>query len=161
MSNEVKVMTLDQQRASQLKWDLRFLEMAKHPKSWSKDPSTQVGALLVSPDRREIIAGYNGFPTRLSDDAALYADRETKYSRILHAEENAVINARRNLEGYTLYSPVPPCTHCALVAIQAGIHACVVETPSEDILSRWGDSIMNAVALFEEAGVKYREIDRG
>lgn len=151
--------TLAEERANRLKWDRRFLDMAKHPKSWSKDPSTQVGALLVSPDRRTIIPGYNGFPSRMSDAPSLYADRAVKYSRILHAEENAVINARQSVDGFTLYSPVPPCTHCALIAIQAGVSVCVVEKPSDDIMSRWGESIKMARQFFAEAGVEYREID--
>jgi dCMP deaminase len=145
--------------ANALKWDRRFLDMTSHPKSWSKDPSTQVGALLVSHDRRTIIVGYNGFPSRLSDHESLYEHRPTKYGRILHAEENAVINARQSVEGFTLYSPVPPCTHCALIVIQAGIARCVVHTPTEDIMSRWGDSIANARELFAEAGVEYVEIE--
>ena len=137
------------------KWDRRFLAMAHHIKTWSKDPSTQVGALLVSPDRREIIPGYNGFPIGLDDNHELYVDREKKYSRILHAEENAILNAKRDLKGYTLYSPFPPCTHCALIAIQAGVSRCVVELPTADMVLRWGDSIKNAEKLFNEAGVSY------
>lgn len=141
----------------QEKWDRRFLDMSKHPMSWSKDPSTKVGALLVSPNRRTIIPGYNGFPSRLSDDPELYACRETKYKRVLHAEENAVINAKQDLEGFTLYSPVPPCNHCALIVIQAGIAVCVSERPTEDMLSRWAKSFQTSLELFAEAGVEYRE----
>jgi len=34
----------------------------------SKDPSTQVGACIVNPDKRIVGMGYNGFPRGCSDD---------------------------------------------------------------------------------------------
>ena len=34
-----------------MKWDLRFLELAKHISDWSKDPSTKVGCIIVGEDR--------------------------------------------------------------------------------------------------------------
>ena len=67
------------------KWDKRFLGLAAHVAEWSKDPSTQVGAVVAN-GKKVVSLGFNGFPQGLSDDHRLH-DRETKYSLVLHAEE--------------------------------------------------------------------------
>ena len=64
------------------KWDLRFLEMARNAASWSKDPSTKVGAIIVDDDKRVISVGYNGFPKGVRDDERL-DDRQEKYKIIV------------------------------------------------------------------------------
>ena len=50
------------------KWDLRFLELARHISDWSKDPSTKVGCVVVGPDREIRSTGFNGFPRGIEDD---------------------------------------------------------------------------------------------
>src|SRR4051812_43949974 len=99
------------------KWDRRFLQMARLVASWSKDPSTKCGAVIVRPDKTVASVGFNGFPKGTNDDDELYADRETKYSRVVHAEQNALIFAREPLDGYTMYTwPQgfgPTCDRCA------------------------------------------------
>ena len=77
------------------KWDQRFMDLAQLVSTWSKDPSTKTGAVLVSPDKKDVILGFNGFPSRMSDAPELYANREVKYSRVVHCEVNAVLHARR------------------------------------------------------------------
>jgi len=67
------------------KWDRRFLEMAGLVASWSKDPSTQVGAVIVRPNKTIVSVGYNGFPRAVRDDQSLYQDRPTKLMRTVHA----------------------------------------------------------------------------
>jgi dCMP deaminase len=102
------------------KWDLRFLKAAEEVATWSKDPSTKVGCVIVDPElQRRTGEGFNGFPRFMSDDPALYEDRETKYSRTLHAELNAVLFSKKT-EGCTAYVTHPPCSSCALVLIQSG-----------------------------------------
>ncbi|MBT6879060.1 MAG: hypothetical protein HOA22_05955, partial [Gammaproteobacteria bacterium] len=99
------------------KWDLRFLGLAAHVAQWSKDPSTQVGSVVAS-DKRVVSLGFNGFPQGLSDDHRLH-DRETKYSLVLHAEENALLFSGADLRGNTIYVyPLPPCSRCAVKIIQ-------------------------------------------
>jgi dCMP deaminase len=66
------------------KWDCRFLEMAELVGSWSKDPSTKVGAVIVDKDRRIVSTGYNGFPQGIADRSELLNDREKKYKLIVH-----------------------------------------------------------------------------
>ena len=140
------------------KWDLRFLRLAEETATWSKDPSTKVGCVIVDPDTNRIAGvGFNGFPRGMCDHKELYENRETKYSRTIHAEVNAVLNSSGSLEGYTAYVTAPPCTNCALVLIQAGISRVVCCRPSADLLSRWADSISKTKGFFAEAEVEYSE----
>lgn len=137
------------------KWDDRFLRAADEVATWSKDPSTKVGCVIVDSElQRRVGEGFNGFPRFMSDAVELYADRETKYSRTIHAELNAVLFAKKT-EGCTAYVTHPPCTSCALVLIQSGVSRVVARRPSEDLLSRWEDSISKAEGFFNEAEVKF------
>lgn len=139
-------------------WDERFLSLAKEVSSWSKDPSTQVGSVIVRPDKTIASLGFNGFPRGLSDDDELYADRETKYARTIHAEVNALLNTRDWVKGYTIYVTAPPCSNCALTIIQSEIKRVVFPKPTADLLERWGDSIDKATKLFKEAGIEVTEL---
>lgn len=137
---------------SNTKWDKRFLELASFYASWSKDPSTQVGAVITE-GKRQISQGYNGFPQLLNDDPALYADREYKYEHIIHGEMNAIIMARQDLRGCTLYTvPFLPCSRCASMIIQAGIRR-VVSYYNEN--PRWIDSLKRSQAMFEQAAIPF------
>lgn len=96
----------------------------------SKDPSTQVGACIVDGENRILSTGYNGFPSGCSDDDFPW-DREggfseTKYPFVVHAELNAILNARgKNLTGARIYVDLFPCNECAKAIIQAGIKEVV------------------------------------
>jgi deoxycytidylate deaminase len=85
------------------KWDRRFLELAKQVSTWSKDPSTQVGAVLVNYLDQVVGMGYNGFPRGVEDSEERLNNRELKYQIVVHAEVNAVIQAGKEADGSTLY----------------------------------------------------------
>lgn len=136
------------------KWDQRFLDMAEEVASWSKDPSTKVGAVIVRPDMTVSGVGFNGFPRGMCDHDELYADRETKYSRTIHAEVNAILNSSET-EGCTLYVTLPPCTHCACIIIQSGIERVVCIPPSLDVLARWGDEFNKSKGFFDEVEIEF------
>jgi dCMP deaminase len=102
--------------------------------------------------------GFNGFPRFMSDDPALYADREWKYSRTLHAELNAVLFAKQT-EGCTAYVTHPPCAACSLILIQSGVSRVVAVRPSEDLMSRWEDSFSKTKGFFDEADVTYELVE--
>jgi len=141
------------------KWDKRFMELAKLVASWSKDPSTQTGAVIVRPDRTILAVGYNGFPKGMDDRPELYANREWKYSRIVHCEMNAVLNAKQDVTGCTLYTwPLGSCDRCAVHMIQSGIKTFVFPKLSKELEARWKDSLVKTKQYFKEAKVKYREI---
>lgn len=133
------------------KWDLRFLDLAKFVSTWSKDPSTKVGAVITDQENRIISIGYNGFPQDISDDNRL-DDRETKYKIIVHGEMNAILFANKSLEFCTLYTyPFMPCPRCAGVIIQTGIQRVVSYNSMPD---RWRDDFNLSQQLFKESGVE-------
>ena len=55
-------------RQDYISWDEYFMGVAVLAGKRSKDPSTQVGACIVSPENIIISTGYNGFPTGCADD---------------------------------------------------------------------------------------------
>lgn len=145
-------------RERQLKWDKRFIEMAEVVASWSKDPSTQCGAVIVRPDRTVASVGFNGFPKGCSDADEKYADRDLKLARVVHAELNAILFAREPLKGYTMYTyPAgwgPSCDRCAAHIIQSGITRVVHKRDQSDFASRWKEPAERALDMYEEADVE-------
>ena len=142
------------------KWDLRFLRLAYEISTWSKDPSTQTGAVIVRPNGTIAGTGFNGFPRGMSDSASLYLNRETKYERVIHCEMNAVLSAGEFVEGYTLFTvPFLSCPRCGVHMIQAGITTFVAPTCPPDKLERWGEALGRTQALILEAGRWTRLID--
>lgn len=135
------------------KWDHRFLALADMISSWSKDPSTQVGAVIVDPARRIVSTGYNGFARGVHDDPGLLHDRPRKYAQILHAEMNALLFAQRPLAGCTIYTTVPPCALCAAMLVQAGVYRVVSIDYSDQYRARMGANIQQAEAQLGAAGV--------
>ena len=141
------------------KWDERYLRLAKEVSTWSKDPSTQVGAIAVL-NGTVLAQGYNGFPKYVADDEAKLQDREIKYKYTVHAEMNCIFNAALNgvsLYGSTLYIyPLPACHECAKGIIQVGIERVVSPVFEDDLTQkRWEKSCETTFSMFEEAGVQY------
>lgn len=137
-----------------LKWEKRFVELAEHIAQWSKDPSTKVGAVIFDPNRRHVLGtGYNGFPRGCVDSTSGYADRSTKYLRVVHAEVNAVLNCTLVPRGQSMAVTKLPCVECSKVIIQSGIQ--VVYTFDQVTADpRWMESQTNALQLMWEAGVE-------
>jgi dCMP deaminase len=144
-------------------WDARFLNLALHIAQWSKDPSTQVGCVVVGPDREIRSTGFNGFPRGIDDSMERLNDREKKYPLVCHAEENAIMHAARvgvSLKGCLAYVTWPPCTRCARSLIQAGIHEIIY--PAEvGIPDRWREDFAISTAMLTEAGVHVRTVGIG
>ena len=109
--------------------------MAQLVAGWSKDPSSKVGAVITR-GKFVVAVGFNGFPQGIADTSERLNNREIKYPTILHAEVNAVLSARQDLHGCTLYAtPYLPCPQCAAVIVQSGI-ARIVFTLSDNL--QWG-----------------------
>lgn len=140
------------------KWNVRMLEMARLVSTWSKDPSTRCGAAIFRPDRTIASVGYNGFPRGCSDAKMLYADREEKYGRVVHAELNAILSAREPLHGYSMatWPPggAPSCDRCTAAIIQAGIRKVVHVVTENDFTRRWAVAMQRSLAMYREAGVE-------
>ena len=133
-------------------WNRRFLALAEHISTWSKDPSTKVGAVIVDADRRIISTGYNGFPRDVEDLDQRLNNRDVKYEMIVHGEINAIVFANQNLQGTTLYTwPFMPCSRCAGIVIQSGIRTVVA--PYNDN-ARWKSSFELTEQMFRESGVR-------
>ena len=141
------------------KWDLRFIELAHHISSWSKDPSTKVGCVVVGADREIRSTGFNGFPRGIDDSLERLQNREEKYPLICHAEENAIMHAARigvSLKDCTAYVTWPPCTRCARSLIQAGVVEVVYPQESE-VPERWMDDFEMSSMMMDEAGLTIRQ----
>lgn len=142
-------------------WDIRFLKLAEHIASWSKDPSTKVGCIIVGADREIRSTGFNGFPRGIDDSEERLTNREFKYPFICHAEENAIMHAARigvSLKGCTAFVTWPPCTRCTRSLIQAGVREVVYPSGLE-IPERWRSDFDMGQQMFLEAKVKVRDVE--
>lgn len=124
---------MSQKREDYITWDEYFMGVAELSALRSKDPSTQVGACIVSQDNKILSMGYNGFPKGCSDDEFPWDKAHeqddpynAKYFYTTHSELNAILNYRGgSLEGSKLYVTLFPCNECAKAIIQAGIKTVV------------------------------------
>lgn len=134
-------------------WDKRFLELADHVASWSKDPSTKVGAVIVNADKQVLSLGYNGFPRGVFDVQTRYDDRPTKHLYVAHAERNALDNAFTDVRGATLYATLCPCNECAKSIIQRGIKRVVTRPfATEDHKTKF--NFAATTIMFYEANIE-------
>lgn len=144
-------------RNSYISWDEYFMGIAMLSAERSKDPSTIVGACIVSQDNRILSMGYNGAPRGLHDDKMHWqrdgAFLDTKYAYVCHAELNAILNYRGDLTGSKVYVKLFPCNECAKAIIQAGIKEVIYK---EDKYAS-ADNVIASKALFDACGVKYTE----
>jgi dCMP deaminase len=148
------------------KWHKHFIEVAKLTSNLSKDPSTQVGAVVVDRDRRILATGYNGFPKGIADTEERLNNRIEKYKHIIHAEMNCIYNATFNgvsLNNSILYVyGLPICSDCAKGLIQVGIktvHICSSYTQN-NMPDKWKEHWNISKLMFNEAGVEIINHDR-
>ena len=145
-----------------IKWRNRFLQRAKEASEWSKDPSRQIGAVIVDPVKKNILSsGYNGFPRGINDTEERLNNRELKYQLVCHAEMNCLYNASyigACLDGSFIYVyGLPICNECAKGVIQVGIRHAVVWVEG-DISQRWLDAWELTKEMFDEVGITYELI---
>lgn len=148
-----------------INWQQYFMAQALLAAKRSKDPSTQVGAIIVGADNRIIGTGWNGMPktnklysnndfqmpwTKDSSDPL-----ESKYLYVVHAEPNAIHHASASVNGSTMYLTWFPCSECAKVITQSGIKKLVYL--KENSTDRYRVSMEAAKRIFNFAGVQYTE----
>lgn len=130
-----------------INWDQYFMGVAKLSAFRSKDPNTQVGACIVTPDNKIVGVGYNGLPWGCDDSEFPWDNREgdmydTKYPYVVHAELNAILNSTQKLSGCRIYVSLFPCHECVKAIIQSGIKEILYEddkyndTPSDRAAKR-------------------------
>ena len=150
----------NKQRLDYLSWDEYFMGVAELSAMRSKDPSTQVGACIVSADNRILSIGYNGAPNGFEDKNFPW-DREgeflnTKYPFVCHAELNAISNFRGNkkdLEGAKLYFTLFPCNECTKLIIQNGIKEIIYLSDKY----QHTEGTQASKIMLEKCGVKFIE----
>ena len=103
-------------------WDAVFVSMAFLAAMRSPDAETKHGAVVVDAKRRVLGTGFNGFP-RGCDDEQLPRSRPGKYPFVIHAEINALLNARQidDPAACTIYVTGEPCNECFKMIVQHGI----------------------------------------
>ena len=144
-------------------WHQRFLDLSRTIAGWSKDPSRQVGAVIVSPSKQILSTGFNGLPRGVADRPERL-ERPVKYDLICHAEMNAIVQCARNGVspiGCTIYTSFAPCVHCSLAIIQAGVARVVTWEP--DLAggdSHWLESIEKSRLVLGEVGVRLDHLRR-
>ena len=145
-------------REEYISWDEYFMGIALLSAQRSKDNSTQVGACIVSPERKILSLGYNGMPTGCDDDCMPWERAgdplNTKYFYVCHAELNAILNADiGSLRGSTVYVTLFPCNECTKAIIQTGIAEVVyLDDKYHDT-----DSTTASRKMLEMTGVKCRQ----
>ncbi|MBQ4565310.1 MAG: dCMP deaminase family protein [Oscillospiraceae bacterium] len=144
-------------RQDYISWDEYFMGVALLAARRSKDPSTQVGACIVSPEKIIISTGYNGLPNGCSDDEYPWGreGEETKYPYVVHAELNANLNAGgRVLRGATLYVALFPCNECAKAIIQSGIKEVIYLSDKYAAT----DVVRASKRMLDSGGVQYHQL---
>lgn len=146
-------------RKNVLSWDEYFMGLAHLSAFRSKDPSTQVGAVIVDQNNKVVSIGYNGLPLGCNDDDFPWQREggmlETKYAFVVHAELNAILNSPRSVNGCTLYVSLFPCNECAKAIIQSGIKKIVYES------DKYADteSTIASKRMLNAANVELKQLD--
>lgn len=141
-------------RENVLSWGDSFMSLAKVIALRSKDPNTQVGACIVDNSKHVVGLGYNGLPNGYSDDEVPWGRNgefvNVKYSYMVHAELNAILNSTKKLKDCIIYVTLFPCNECAKAIIQSGIKKVVYES------DKYGDSpsVIVSKKLFKAAGIE-------
>lgn len=163
-TRQKKLTTEEKQLMQIMKWDGRFLDLAREVSTWSRDPSTKVGAIIVGDSNTVLGMGYNGPPRWADDDKIDLNNRKEKLDWTIHAEMNAIMDAMAkhgdisNAQIYTY--PFHPCSHCAKHIIQAGLVRVVT---IDNVPERWAEDFELAGHLFDETDVVvqlYKEIGK-
>lgn len=143
-----------------LSWDDFFIALCFLAAQRSRDPNTQVGAVVVNDQHVVVGLGYNGFPRGVPDGALPWAREappggsslDTKYPYVVHAEVNAVLNTASSARGCVLFVALFPCAECAKVIIQSGI----VEVVYADDKYAGVETFVASRRLLALAGVRVR-----
>jgi dCMP deaminase len=139
-----------------ISWEEYFMGIASLSEKRSKDPSTQVGSCIVTPDKKIVGTGYNGMPLGADNDFPWGKEGEwnqTKYKFVVHAELNAILNSTRELKGCTIYTTLFPCSECAKAIVQSGIKEVVYLSDKKE----GTDDNKASKGIFAICGVNYRQ----
>lgn len=111
-----------------MEWHEYFMNITKEVAKKSKDPSSKVGCLIVDRENRVVSQGFNGFVSGC-DEKMMTFERPLKYHQIIHAEMNALLFAKQDLEGCTVYTTHGPCDNCLKHLLQAKVRTIIYDDP--------------------------------
>lgn len=112
---------------SQKEWDEYFMKIAETVALKSKDPSSKMGCVIVDKNKRVVSVGYNGLIQGADESKMTLSERPMKYYFAIHSEMNALLYAKKDLAGCTIYNRVATCENCLKYCLQAGIKRFVYE----------------------------------
>lgn len=135
--------------------------------SRSKDPSSQIGSVIVGSDNVPISSGYNGPPRKIDDNEMDWSrppqnpeeiekGHVYKYDGVFHSEINCIKYSKgADLKGSTLYVTGFPCRNCMLHIVGAEIGRvvyCQFKTTTGSMLSN-DDEIKKSREIARMGGV--------
>ena len=145
-------------------WNVRFLNLALEVASWSKDSSSKVGAVIVTPDKNPVSFGFNGMPPGIDDNVAERHDRPEKYFWMEHAERNAIYQADRHLlKGSFIFATHMPCADCARAIIKSKVSGLVyiaehgIDSP---VCQRNHDNYRASQEMLAESGIEIHTVSK-
>lgn len=142
----------------------KFMKMALEESKKANCAKGKVGAIIVL-NKKILGKGNNSVPngcmpctidTCLRKKYNLKSGERQEICRVVHAEQNAILNSFKNgydLSNSTIYVTKSPCMICAKLIINVGIKKVIYANKYPD---------EEAFKIFKEAGVKteYFEINR-
>lgn len=135
------------------------MDLADHVAGWSKDPRTQVGAVVADGKHRPSL-GYNGFPPGIRDLSSRLKDYDMKHKLTLHAESNAIHNSGHPVAGQDLYVTYPPCIRCTVEIIRAKIRSVTCLRGTDEKMEKHGADIELSLSLFAEANIPFSIVEK-
>lgn len=147
-------------------WDEKFFAMVDLVASWSRDPSTKTGAVIVDDEHNVRSVGYNGFPRGVDDGIESRYVRPEKYKWTEHAERNAIFAAALHgtpLAWCTMYTAWHPCSDCARAIVQSGIKHLVIDgrkyKGTSEADKRWEEDFVISRQILEEGRIDVEILD--
>lgn len=127
-------------------WDDYFLEIAEVVATRATCTRLHVGCVIVK-DRHIVSTGFNGsiHGHEHCEEAGCLLNEEGRCIRTLHAEENAVLHADRQLlQGATAYITYESCEKCSKTLAQAGISRIVFRESYEN---KWNKHFLKDIEV--------------
>jgi len=142
---------------------IKYFKLASYTAhTFSKDPNTKVGCILLKPGSLQILSiGYNGFPRGVDETDASRWERPIKYSFVEHSERNCLYNACRSgtcTDNSIAVTTLFPCCDCCRALIQAGVKTIISQTPDYSN-PRWGSDYQISEIMLREAAVQVITLD--
>lgn len=142
---------------------MRLLPVAQAVAGLSKDPSQQIGAIIVDDDANILSVGFNGFPRGVHDHEHRLSNRAVKLTMVVHAEANAIAQAARTgvrvVGASMIVTGLFPCSRCAGLIIQAGIKRIYAPIMDKEANRQWHDDRQFSMTMFNEAMVEVTEYE--